>query len=54
MVNGKRTDKFSIDPVCCMRLRLADIILTESYRDRMAALKADDRRAALALTTSNL
>ena len=45
IVCGNRTYNFSIDPVRRMRLLNGwdDIALTESYRDRIAAFKADDR-----------
>ena len=44
IVCGNRTYKFSIDPVRRMRLLNGwdDIALTESYRDRIAAFKAND------------
>ncbi len=42
---GERAHAFSIDPVRRMRLLNGwdDIALTESFRDRIAAFKADDR-----------
>jgi 3-isopropylmalate/(R)-2-methylmalate dehydratase small subunit len=45
IVCGNRTYKFSIDPVRRMRLLNGwdDIALTESYRDRIAAFKENDR-----------
>ena len=45
IVCGNRTYSFSIDPVRRMRLLNGwdDIALTESYRDRIAAFKTDDR-----------
>ena len=45
IVCGNRTYNFSIDPVRRMRLLNGwdDIALTESYRDRIAAFKTDDR-----------
>ena len=45
IVCGNRTYSFSIDPVRRMRLLNGwdDIALTESYRDRIATFKADDR-----------
>ena len=45
IVCGNRTYAFSIDPVRRMRLLNGwdDIALTESYRDRIATFKADDR-----------
>src|SRR5258707_1003209 len=45
IVCGNRTYKFSIDPVRRMRLLNGwdDIDLTESYRDRIATFKANDR-----------
>jgi len=45
IVCGNRTYAFSIDPVRRMRLLNGwdDIALTESYRDRIAAFKTDDR-----------
>jgi 3-isopropylmalate/(R)-2-methylmalate dehydratase small subunit len=45
IVCGNRTYVFSIDPVRRMRLLNGwdDIALTESYRDRIATFKADDR-----------
>jgi 3-isopropylmalate/(R)-2-methylmalate dehydratase small subunit len=45
IVCGNRTYNFSIDPVRRMRLLNGwdDIALTESYRDRIASFKADDR-----------
>jgi 3-isopropylmalate/(R)-2-methylmalate dehydratase small subunit len=45
IVCGNRTYKFSIDPVRRMRLLNGwdDIGLTESYRDRIAAFKQNDR-----------
>ena len=45
IVCGNRTYKFTIDPVRRMRLLNGwdDIALTESYRDRIAAFKANDR-----------
>ena len=45
IVCGNRTYRFSIDPVRRMRLLNGwdDIALTESYRDRIATFKADDR-----------
>jgi 3-isopropylmalate/(R)-2-methylmalate dehydratase small subunit len=45
IVCGNRTYKFSIDPVRRMRLLNGwdDIDLTESYRDRIAAFKQNDR-----------
>ena len=45
IVCGNRTYKFSIDPVRRMRLLNGwdDIDLTESYRDRIAAFKENDR-----------
>ena len=45
IVFGNRTYRFSIDPVRRMRLLNGwdDIALTESYRDRIAAFKTDDR-----------
>jgi 3-isopropylmalate/(R)-2-methylmalate dehydratase small subunit len=45
IVCGNRTYRFSIDPVRRMRLLNGwdDIALTESYRDRIAAFKTDDR-----------
>ena len=47
IVCGNRTYKFSIDPVRRMRLLNGwdDIALTESYRDRIAAFKTNDRAA---------
>ena len=47
IVCGNRTYKFSIDPVRRMRLLNGwdDIALTESYRDRIAAFKENDRAA---------
>ena len=43
---GNRTYNFSIDPVRRIRLLNGwdDLALTESYRDRIAAFKADDQR----------
>ena len=45
VVCGNRTYSFAIDPVSRMRLLNGwdDIALTESYRDRIAVFKADDR-----------
>jgi 3-isopropylmalate/(R)-2-methylmalate dehydratase small subunit len=45
IVCGNRTYNFSIDPVRRMRLLNGwdDIALTESYRDHIAAFKAEDR-----------
>jgi 3-isopropylmalate/(R)-2-methylmalate dehydratase small subunit len=45
IVCGNSTTKFSIDPVRRMRLLNGwdDIALTESYRDRIAAFKENDR-----------
>ena len=45
IVCGNRTTKFSIDPVRRMRLLNGwdDIALTESYRERIAAFKENDR-----------
>jgi 3-isopropylmalate/(R)-2-methylmalate dehydratase small subunit len=45
IVCGNRTYKFSIDPVRRMRLLNGwdDIALTESYRDRIASFKENDR-----------
>ena len=45
IVCGNRTYNFSIDPVRRMRLLNGwdDIALTESYRDRIASFKAQDR-----------
>ena len=45
IVCGNRTYNFSIDPVRRMRLLNGwdDIALTESYRERIAMFKADDR-----------
>ena len=45
IVCGNRTYSFSIDPVRRMRLLNGwdDIALTESYRDRIATFKTDDR-----------
>lgn len=42
---GNRTYKFSIDPIRRMRLLNGwdDLALTESYRERIAAFKANDR-----------
>jgi len=47
IVCGNRTYKFSIDPVRRTRLLNGwdDIALTESYRDRIAAFKSNDRNA---------
>jgi len=44
---GNRSYKFSIDPVRRMRLLNGwdDIALTESYRDKILAFKANDRKA---------
>jgi 3-isopropylmalate/(R)-2-methylmalate dehydratase small subunit len=44
-VCGNRTYNFSIDPVRRVRLINGwdDIALTQSYRDRIAAFKAQDR-----------
>ena len=49
IVCGNRTYKFSIDPVRRMRLLNGwdDIALTESYRDRIAAFKENDRAQRL-------
>ena len=45
IVCGNRTFKFAIDPVRRMRLLNGwdDIALTESFRDRIAAFKTEDR-----------
>jgi 3-isopropylmalate/(R)-2-methylmalate dehydratase small subunit len=42
---GNRSYAFSIDPVCRMRLLNGwdDIALTEAFRDKISAFKADDR-----------
>jgi 3-isopropylmalate/(R)-2-methylmalate dehydratase small subunit len=47
IVCGNRTYKFSIDPVRRMRLLNGwdDIALTESYRERIAVFKDNDRAA---------
>jgi 3-isopropylmalate/(R)-2-methylmalate dehydratase small subunit len=47
IVCGNRTYKFTLDPVRRMRLLNGwdDIALTESYRERIAAFKDDDRAA---------
>jgi 3-isopropylmalate/(R)-2-methylmalate dehydratase small subunit len=57
IVCGNRTYKFSIDPVRRMRLLNGwdDVALTESYRDRIAAFKANDRaERPWAVPTPNL
>jgi 3-isopropylmalate/(R)-2-methylmalate dehydratase small subunit len=45
IIGGNRTYKFTIDPIRRMRLLNGwdDLAVTQSYRDRITAFKADDR-----------